>query len=98
MIRMVDDKMIISIDIGTSYSSMSMLGPDGKATPVAIGEDGTVWGSKYSLPTAVFVEENGTMLVGQAAMRNRMRVPQNFRMEFKRNLGEMIPIIYVGTT
>ena len=83
--------MLISIDIGTTYSSMSILGPDEKPIPVAIGEDGTGWGSKYSLPTAIFVEENGEVLIGQAAMRSRMRNPSCFCMEFKRNFGENEP-------
>ena len=85
------EKMIVSIDIGTTYSSMCMLSPDGKPAAVAIGEDGTGWGSKYSLPTAVFVEENGKVLVGQAAMQRRMKNPSCFCMEFKRNLGENEP-------
>ena len=88
--------MIVSIDIGTSYSSMSMIGPDGKPVSVAIGEDGTVWGSKTLLPSAVFVEDNGNILVGQAAMRSRLRKPDCFRMEFKRNLGEDTPLLLGG--
>ena len=85
--------MIVSIDIGTSYSSICMLGPDGKAHSVDIGTGTSMFGSKYSLPSAVFVEDNGNVLVGQAAMNSRKRKPQNFRMEFKRNLGENIPIL-----
>ena len=45
------------------------------------------------LPSAVFVDENGNILVGQAAMNSRKRIPQNFRMEFKRDLGQDIPVI-----
>ena len=85
--------MIVSIDIGTSYSSICMLGPDGKAHSVDIGTGTSMFGSKYSLPSAVFVEDNGNVLVGQAAINSRKRKPQNFRMEFKRNLGENIPIL-----
>ena len=85
--------MIVSIDIGTSYSSVCMLGPDGKVYPVDISTGASMFGSKYSLPSAVFVEESGNVLVGQAAMNSRKHKPQNFRMEFKRNLGEDIPIL-----
>lgn len=85
--------MIISIDIGTSYSSTCILGPNGKAQPVDVSTGASMFGSKYSLPSAVFVEENGNVLVGQAAMNSRKHNPQNFRMEFKRNLGEDIPIL-----
>lgn len=61
--------MFVSIDIGTSYTSMSMLNAEGKPTPVAIGEDGTSWGNKYSMPTAIFVDDDGTVLVGQPAIK-----------------------------
>jgi len=84
--------MIVSIDIGTSYSSICFMGPDGKAQPVDIGTGASMFGSKYSLPSAVFVEEDGDVLVGQAAMNKRKIKPQNFCMEFKRNLGQNIPI------
>ena len=85
--------MIISIDIGTSYSSICMLGTDGKAVPVDISTGTSMYGSKYSLPSAVFVEDDGNVLVGQAAMNSRKKKPQNFRMEFKRDLGQDIPIV-----
>ena len=85
--------MIVSIDIGTSYSSICVLGPEGKALPVDIGTGTGMYGSKYSLPSAVFVDESGNVLVGQAAMNSRRRAPQNFRMEFKRDLGQDVPII-----
>ena len=85
--------MIASIDIGTSYSSICILGPDGKARPVDVSTGASMFGSKYSLPSAVFVEDNGNILVGQAAMNSRRHKPQNFHKEFKRNLGEEIPFL-----
>lgn len=85
--------MIAGIDIGTSYSSLCILGTDKKAVPVDISTGTGMYGSKYSLPSAVFVEENGRILVGQAAMNSRKRAPQNFCMEFKRNFGQEIPVI-----
>ncbi len=85
--------MIISIDIGTSYSSVCMKNKEGKAEPVETSTGISIYGSKYSLPSAVFVEEDGNILVGQAAMNSRRRMPQNFRSEFKRDLGQNIPIV-----
>ncbi len=85
--------MIVSIDIGTSYSSICRLGPDGKVQPVDISTGAGMFGSKYSLPSAVFVEDGGNILVGQAALNNRRRRPENCRMEFKRNLGEDAPVL-----
>ncbi len=85
--------MIVSIDIGTSYSSICMLDPDGKVQPVDISTGASMYGGKYSLPTAVFVEDNGNILIGQAAMTRRKSNPRNFCMEFKRNFGEEAPIL-----
>ncbi len=85
--------MIAGIDIGTSYSSICVLDESGKIKPVDIATGTSMFGSKYSLPSAVFVEDNGNVLVGQAAMNSRKRRPQNFRMEFKRDLGQDIPIV-----
>lgn len=85
--------MIVSIDIGTSYSSICILEPDGSAKPVDISTGASMYGSKFSLPSAVYVEDDGTVLVGQAAMNSRKRKPQNFRMEFKRDLGQEIPVM-----
>ncbi|MCO7137062.1 Hsp70 family protein [[Clostridium] leptum] len=85
--------MIVGIDIGTSYSSICIMGPDGKAQPVDISTGTSMYGSKYSLPSAVFIEESGNILVGQAAMSSRKVKPQNFHMEFKRDLGQDIPIL-----
>jgi len=85
--------MIVSIDIGTSYCSICIMGPDAKPYPVDIGTGASMFGSRYSLPSAVFVEDNGNVLVGQAAMNSRKLKPQNFRMEFKRDLGGEVPIL-----
>ena len=85
--------MIVSIDIGTSYSSICIPGDSGKAVPVDISTVTSMYGSKFSLPSAVFVEDDGSILVGQAAMNSRKRAPQNFRMEFKRDMGQDIPIL-----
>ena len=79
--------MIVSIDIGTSYSSICILGPDGKARPVDVSTGASMFGSKYSLPSAVFVEDNGNILVGQAAMNSRRHKPQNFHKEFEAQFG-----------
>ena len=84
--------MIVSIDIGTSASSISMLAPDGNVIPVDIGTGVSLLGSNVSIPSAVYVEENGELMLGQAAVSLRGKNPQNFRDEFKRNFGETIPI------
>lgn len=88
--------MIIGIDIGTSYSSACIIDKTGKAVPVDIAT-GLGYGDKYSLPSAVFLQENqegeDVLLIGQMAMLHRRRNPSHFKMEFKRLLGEKVPIM-----
>ena len=88
--------MIASIDIGTSYSSICVLGSDGKVYPVKVATDISLFGGDYTLPTAVFLEENGTMLVGQAAMNKSRKNPENFSWQFKRMLGQDKPVFLGG--
>ena len=88
--------MIASIDIGTSYSSVCVLGKDGKAHSVKVATDISLFGGDYTLPTAVFLEKNGTMLVGQAAMNKSRKSPENFSWQFKRMLGQDRPVILGG--
>lgn len=75
--------MIISIAIGTSYSSVCLRKGENQAEPVETSMGISIYGSKYSLPSAVFVDEDGQVLVGQAAMNSRKKKPQNFRSEFR---------------
>ncbi len=84
--------MVISIDIGTSYSSICLRNGEDKAEPVETSTGISIYGGQYSLPSAVFVEEGGKVLVGQAAMNSRKKKPQNFCSEFKRVLGQNVPI------
>jgi len=85
--------MNISIDIGTSNSSIFYMDPAGEAQPVKISTGMSMYGNDYSLPSAVYVDKSGQVLVGQAAMNSRKQDPTRFRSEFKRNLGQEVPIV-----
>lgn len=86
--------MKVGIDLGTSYSSISIINKEGKPEPVHVSTGMSVWGDNYSLPSAVFAD-NGKLLVGQAAMVSRMKNLENFKSEFKRDLGQEVPY-YLG--
>ena len=88
--------MNISIDIGTSFSSMCMKDNQGKIKPVYIKTAVNMFGNDYAIPTAVCVDKNGDMQLGQAAMNIQQQFPQNFVSEFKRNLGEETPFFLGG--
>jgi len=79
--------MDLGIDFGTCYSSAALL-VDGLPTPVRFGHNLT------SLPSCVYEEEQGNLLVGFAAEHRGQREPGRLKCEFKRELEDYIP--YVG--
>jgi hypothetical protein len=78
--------MEIGIDIGTSYSSVAVLGKNG-VLPVKSDTGQCAYGNSYSIPSAVFAKKDGTLLIGQAAVASRMIAPSCFRDCFKRDFG-----------
>lgn len=83
--------MIVGIDIGTSYSSICVLKADGHAEPVYVSTGVSIFGNEFSLPSAVFINDNTNILVGQAACTSRFKKPENFKNEFKRDFGQDKP-------
>jgi molecular chaperone DnaK (HSP70) len=82
---------VLGIDLGTSLSSAAVI-EEGKAVPLRIGTAASLLiGDSYCMPTSVFIEENGTVLLGQAADNSRMKNPGRYRKEFKRDLGTSEP-------
>ncbi len=80
--------LTVGIDIGTSFSSIAFLNENtGEAETVKVESAG----DKYAMPSAIFVEETGAVLLGQAAVTGKMRDPASFKAEFKRDLGQDIP-------
>lgn len=77
--------MKLGIDFGTCYSSAALLVED---IPTPINAPLT---PGYSLPSSIFITEQGEILVGQAAENSRQKKPQRYRREFKRDLGSPDP-------
>lgn len=75
----------LGIDFGTCYSSAALL-LEGIPTPI-----NAPLTPGYSLPSSVFITEQGEVLVGQVAENNRQKNPQRYRREFKRDLGSTDP-------
>lgn len=79
--------LYVGIDIGTKYSSLSILDEYGK--PIAIGVDDLNENNKI-MPTAVFIEETGNIFLGTTALKLRLKNPRNFKERFKSDFGENI--------
>lgn len=81
---------VLGIDLGTTFSSAAIV-EDGKPIALKSSTGISQKGDSYSIPSSVFVEENGDITLGQAAESKRKSDPERFKKEFKRNLGECIP-------
>ncbi|WP_397428030.1 Hsp70 family protein [Pseudarthrobacter sulfonivorans] len=85
---------VLAVDVGTSFTAAAIAKTDQTAQPVPeslpLGLRGT------AVPSVVFYPEEGTILVGEAAERRGLDVPGRVVREFKRRIGDSVPIA-VGT-
>ncbi len=80
----------LGIDVGTSYSAAAARTDDGAVTVIGLGPIAD------SIPTVLYLEEDGTMIVGDAANRRALLDPAGAAREFKRRLGDSTPSILRG--
>ncbi|MFM9556862.1 Hsp70 family protein [Streptomyces caniscabiei] len=76
---------VYGIDFGTWTSSLVVLRPD--RPPLPVRDPVSPFGAA-SVRSAVCLLPDGSMVVGQAAQNSRLRRPDRFRAEFKREFGE----------
>ncbi len=85
----------LSIDVGTSFTAAAVLRTDGHGPEepriLPLGGRGA------SIPTVVFVGSDGTRLVGEVAERRGLAEPGNVAREFKRRMGDSVPLVLGGT-
>ena len=87
---------VLAIDIGTSRiaAATARMSPRGgvETAPFALGRKGD------SVATVVFVTEDGGLLFGDAAERRGVAQPERLVREFKRNIGDRVPVTVGGRT
>ena len=85
---------VLAIDVGTSFTAAAIARTDRMAPPVPeslpLGLRGT------SVPSVIYYPEEGPILVGEAAERRGLDSPDRVVREFKRRIGDSVPIA-VGT-
>ncbi|HYH77615.1 MAG TPA: Hsp70 family protein, partial [Arthrobacter sp.] len=85
---------VLAIDVGTSFTAAAIARTDRIAAPVPeslpLGLRGT------SVPSVIYYPEEGPILVGEAAERRGLDSPDRVVREFKRRIGDEVPIS-VGT-
>jgi len=80
----------LGVDIGTTYTAAAVA-RDGRAEPVQLGNRSPL------IPTIVFLRPDGRLLVGEAAERRAIAEPERLAREFKRRVGDSVPILLGGT-
>jgi molecular chaperone DnaK len=85
---------VLAMDVGTSFTAAALLriGQDASRVPesLPLGLRGT------AVPSVVYYPEEGPILVGEAAERRGLDSPERVVREFKRRVGDEVPIS-VGT-
>ena len=80
----------LGIDLGTTYTAAAAE-HDGVVEALTLGN------RTASVPSVVFLRDDGEILVGEAATRRATSDPGRVAREFKRRVGDPTPIILGGT-
>jgi molecular chaperone DnaK len=80
----------LGIDLGTTYTAAASE-RDGLVEALTLGN------RTASVPSVVFLRDDGEILVGEAATRRATSDPGRVAREFKRRVGDPTPIILGGT-
>jgi molecular chaperone DnaK len=76
----------VGIDVGTTFSAAATW-RDGRAATVGLGDRAA------TVPSVLFLREDGVMLVGEAAVRRAVAEPLRVVREFKRRVGDYVPVV-----
>lgn len=80
---------ILGVDVGTTYSA-GAVHRDGRTEIASIGT------RTASIPSVVVLHPHGEVLVGEAAERRSVSEPTRTAREFKRRLGDPVPLLLGG--
>ena len=80
----------LGVDLGTTWTACAVHRHTGVEV-VPLGDHGA------EVPSVVFLRENGTFVVGEAAERRGLTAPHRLAREFKRRIGDPTPLLLAGT-
>jgi len=81
---------VLGIDIGTTYTAAAVAGAT-EVSMLSLGSD------RAAVPTIVVLRDDGEVLVGEAADRRAATQPERTAREFKRRIGDPVPVVVGGT-
>src|SRR5947199_262759 len=79
----------LGVDIGSTYTAAAVW-RDGSVQSVPLGNRAN------AVPSVLFLREDGTLLVGEAATRRAVVEPDRQARDFKRRMGDEVPILLGG--
>ena len=79
----------LGIDLGTTFSTAAVV-RDGTAEVLSLSTRSS------SVPSVVFIRDDGEVLVGEAAEARAVTEPDRVAREFKRRLGDPTPLVLGG--
>ncbi|WP_426561245.1 Hsp70 family protein [Angustibacter sp. McL0619] len=79
----------LGIDVGTTFTAAAVL--DGHAQMLGLGN------RALQVPTVLFFKQDGEVLVGEAAEARGALEPGRLVREFKRRIGDPVPILVAGS-
>ena len=82
----MDGDYALGIDLGTTFTAAA-IARGGHAEVVTMGSKAA------AIPSVVFLKEDGSFLVGEAAIRRAATDPSRVAREFKRRIGDPTPIL-----
>lgn len=80
----------LGIDVGTTFTAAAVRRA-GRTSLLPLGQHGA------EIPSVLFLRENGTFAVGEAAERRGLAQPQRLVREFKRRTGDPTPVLLAGS-
>jgi actin-like ATPase involved in cell morphogenesis len=80
----------LGIDLGTTFTAAAVF-RDGQVQIASLGNRAA------TIPSVLFLKEDGEFLVGDAADRRAVNEPDRVAREFKRRFGDSTPILLGGT-
>ncbi len=80
----------LGVDLGTTFTSAAVF-TSGMPTMIGLGN------RAMQIPSVLFMKPDGQFLVGEAAERRAAAEPDRVAREFKRRLGDQVPILVAGS-
>src|SRR6266545_5990510 len=80
----------LGVDLGTTFTACAV-SRDGRVEIATLGD------RSAAIPSVLYLREDDTVLTGDAANRRAVTEPERLAREYKRRIGDPVPILLAGT-